>query len=173
MRNFEKASLGSKGLTIRTSGETRTEQDFCDKEGSDGAGLLLLAGSGVKKLYGTNSTESLLVCAGGLTQFLPLSGVDACHLSHLIVTNNASFSIAGDTLAEETAQSIKEYIWNTRLDQVHPIVPSDLISDFVIINRLITHRNLLYRVNADGSVSAATNLLFESTDLTHSSLFVS
>ena len=84
-----------------------------------------------------------------------------------------AFSIAGDTLAEETAQSIKEYIWNTRLDQVHPIVPSDLISDFVIINRLITHRNLLYRVNADGSVSAATNLLFESTDLTHSSLFVS
>ena len=96
LRNFEKASLGSKGLTIRTSGETRTEQDFCDKEGSEGSGRLLLTGPGVKKLYGTNSTESVLVCAGGLTKFLPLSGVNACHLSHLVVTNNAAFSIAGD-----------------------------------------------------------------------------
>lgn len=95
LRNFEKASLGAKGLTISTSGETRTEQDFCDKDGSEGSGRLLLTGTGVKKLYGTNSTESLLVCVNGKTQFLPLSGVNACHLSHLIVTNNATFSIAG------------------------------------------------------------------------------
>ena len=83
-----------------------------------------------------------------------------------------AFSIASDSLTTDTAQVVKDYMWNTRLNQVHPIVPSDLISDFVIINRLITHRNLLYRVNANGSVSAAKELLFVKTGLSCSDLFV-
>lgn len=101
LRNFEKASLGSKGLTIRTFGETRTEQDFCDKEGSEGSGRLTLAGEGVKKLSGTNSTESVLVCAGGKTLFVPnaTTGADASHYSNVIVTNGATLSIAGAQMA--------------------------------------------------------------------------
>lgn len=84
-----------------------------------------------------------------------------------------AFSIAADTLPEETARKIKNYMWNTRLDQLYPILPADLISDFVVINNLITNRNILYRVNADGSVSAARELLFESSSLKYSDLFVS
>ena len=84
-----------------------------------------------------------------------------------------AFSIAADTLSEETARAIKNYMWNTRLDQLYPILPADLISDFVVINHLITNHNILYRVNADGSVSAARELLFESSSLKYTDLFVS
>ena len=97
VRGFDEANLGERGLTIRSDYETRTEQDFRDMEGHEGRGLLRLEGAGVKKLYGTNSTESLLVCAGGKTQFLPntTTGANAFHHSHLVVTNGATFSIAG------------------------------------------------------------------------------
>ncbi len=84
-----------------------------------------------------------------------------------------AFSIAADTLSEETARAIKNYMWNTRLDQLYPILPADLISDFVVINHLITNHNILYRVNADGSVSAAKELLFEDSCLNYTDLFVS
>ena len=84
-----------------------------------------------------------------------------------------AFSIAADTLSEETARAIKNYMWNTRLDQLYPILPADLISDFVVINHLITNHNILYRVNADGSVSAAKELLFEDSSLKYTDLFMS
>ncbi len=84
-----------------------------------------------------------------------------------------AFSIAADTLSEETARTIKNYMWSTRLDQLYPILPADLISDFVVINHLITNHNILYRVNADGSVSAARELLFEGSSLKYTDLFVS
>ena len=63
-------------------------------------------------------------------------------------------------------------MWNTRLDQVYPILPTDLISDFVIINQLVMNRKIFYRVNADGSVSTAKDLLFEKSSLTCKDLFV-
>ena len=82
-----------------------------------------------------------------------------------------AFSIAADSLPVETARAVKEYMWRTRLDQVYPVLPSDLISDFVIINHLVTHRDILYRVNSDGSVSEANELQFQPVTLHHTDLF--
>ncbi len=83
-----------------------------------------------------------------------------------------AFTVLSDTLPEKTAKEIQEYMWNTRLDQVYPILPTDLISDFVIINQLVMNRRIFYRVNADGSVSAAKDLLFEESSLTYKDLFI-
>ena len=95
---FDEANLGEKGLTIRSDYETRTAQDFRDMEGHEGRGLLRLEGSGVKKLSGTNSVESVLVCAGGKTLFVPntTTGANASHYANVIVTNSAVLSLAGD-----------------------------------------------------------------------------
>ncbi len=83
-----------------------------------------------------------------------------------------AFSIAADSLSRETARKIKEYIWNTRLEQIYPVLPVDLISDFVIINRLVAYRELLYRVEGDGTISAATELQFEKSSLICKDLFI-
>lgn len=83
-----------------------------------------------------------------------------------------AFSIAADSLSRETAQKIKEYIWDTRLEQIYPVLPADLISDFVIINRLVAHRELLYRVERDGSVSASAELQFEKNPQNCKDLFI-
>lgn len=82
-----------------------------------------------------------------------------------------AFTIADDTLAGETARNIKEYMWNTRLDQRFPILPVDMISDFVIINHLVTHQDILYRINSDGTVSTAEKLQFTKTDMNFRDLF--
>ena len=71
-----------------------------------------------------------------------------------------AFTLADDALSEETAAKIKEYMWNVRLDQQYPILPSDLISDFVIINQLVAHRDIIYRVDPDGSVSESRKYVF-------------
>ena len=83
-----------------------------------------------------------------------------------------AFTIASDSLPRETTQKIRDYIWDTRLEQIYPVLPADLISDFVIINRLVTHRDLLYRVETDGCVSAASELQFEKNSLKCEDLFI-
>ena len=82
-----------------------------------------------------------------------------------------AFTIADDNAPEQTIRGIKEYMWNTRLAQLHPILPSDLISDFVVINRLVAHKDILYRVNPDGSADAAEKEQFRKTELTGKDLF--
>ena len=82
-----------------------------------------------------------------------------------------AFSIAADSLSPETARKIKDYIWDTRLEQIYPVLPADMISDFVIINRLVTHCEIFYRVDADGGVSIGKDLQFERSSLTCSDLF--
>ena len=82
-----------------------------------------------------------------------------------------AFSITTEGLSHRTALALKNYMWTTRLDQVYPTLPVDLISDFVIINRLVTHNDIFYRVNSDGCVSAAHVLQFEPTALTFEDLF--
>ena len=62
-------------------------------------------------------------------------------------------------------------MWNTRLEQVYPILPSDLISDFLIISRLVSRREVLYRVETDGSVSEAKGLRFYPGQLCCGELF--
>ncbi len=62
-------------------------------------------------------------------------------------------------------------MWNTRLEQAYPILPSDLISDFLIISRLVSHKEVLYRVETDGSVSEGEGLRFRSGDRRCGSLF--
>ena len=101
VKGFDEANLGERGLTIRSEYETRTAQDFRDMEGHEGHGLLRLEGAGTKKLYGTNSTESVLMCAGGKTLFVPNTdtGANASHYSNVIVTNGATLSIAGNQTA--------------------------------------------------------------------------
>ena len=82
-----------------------------------------------------------------------------------------AFTIAEDSLPRETALQVKTYMWNTRLEQVYPVMPADLISDFIIINRLITRRDILYRVETDGSLSSAGELQFSPASLTYRDLF--
>lgn len=82
-----------------------------------------------------------------------------------------AFSITADSLPRETAQSLKDYMWNTRLEQVYPVLPVDLVSDFVIINRLAAHRDILYRFDADGSISEARDLQFSKCSPTHGDIF--
>jgi hypothetical protein len=83
-----------------------------------------------------------------------------------------AFSIVSDTLPEETARLIQKYMWDTRLEQVYPILPVDLISDFVVINRMVSHRDIFYRVNTDGSVSVASELQFHASPLKCNELFI-
>ena len=83
-----------------------------------------------------------------------------------------AYTIAADELPSETALALKQYMWDTRLGQLYPVLPVDLISDFVIINHMITRRSILYRVNPDGSVSTAAKLQFETGDLKIGDLFV-
>ena len=82
-----------------------------------------------------------------------------------------AFSIAADSLPRETARKIKDYIWDTRLEQIYPLLPADMISDFVIINRLVTHCEIFYRIDSDGGVSIGKDLQFERSSLTCSDLF--
>ena len=82
-----------------------------------------------------------------------------------------AFSIAADSLPRETARKIKDYIWDTRLEQIYPLLPADMISDFVIINRLVTHCEIFYRIDSDGGVSIGKDLQFVRSSLTCSDLF--
>lgn len=91
--------------------------------------------------YLADSSQAEEVISGGwLEELLPFHPLMA-------------FTIIADSLPEETALSVKDYMWNTRLAQDYPILPVDLISDFLIISRLISHNETLYRVETDGSVS--------------------
>lgn len=71
-----------------------------------------------------------------------------------------AFTYADDGCPEDTASAIQHYMWQARLDQVCSILPCDLVSDFLIISRLVSHREVLYRVNADASVAEGKELLF-------------
>lgn len=82
-----------------------------------------------------------------------------------------AFTLAGSSLSPETALQVKTYMWDTRLEQVYPVMPADMISDFIIINRLVTHQDILYRVEPDGSVSSAAELQFSPAAMTCRELF--
>ena len=82
-----------------------------------------------------------------------------------------AFSCTADSCPAETAEAVRSYMWDTRLEQLYPILPSDLISDFLIISRLISHQETFYRVNADGSVSEGEGLSFRSGRLRCEELF--
>ena len=71
-----------------------------------------------------------------------------------------AFTVISDDCPQQTAEEVSRYMWNTRLQQVYPILPSDLISDFIIISRQVSCREVLYRVEADGSVSEGEVLRF-------------
>ena len=71
-----------------------------------------------------------------------------------------AFTFISDDCPQQTAEEVSRYMWNTRLEQVYPVLPSDLISDFLIISRLVSCREVLYRVEADGSVSEGKGLHF-------------
>lgn len=82
-----------------------------------------------------------------------------------------AFSFTEDTCPEETSREVSCYMWETRLRQLYPVLPVDLISDFLIISRLVSHTDVFYRVEPDGSVSAGKSLRFEPCGLTVSELF--
>ena len=70
------------------------------------------------------------------------------------------FTCTADDCPEQAADAVQRYMWQTRLDQVYPVLPCDLISDFLIISRLVSHREVLYRVETDGRVSEGDGLRF-------------
>ncbi|HNX04400.1 MAG TPA: hypothetical protein PKI32_02800, partial [Opitutales bacterium] len=94
LETFDEAKLGKRGLVIDSNGYASTiRQDFTDKDGATGEGLLLLTGAGTKTLAGTNSAESLLVVAGGTVAFAS----NAVHAAHVTVTNNATLAFGNAT----------------------------------------------------------------------------
>ncbi len=82
-----------------------------------------------------------------------------------------AFTVISDDCPQQAAEEVSRYMWNTRLEQAYPILPSDLISDFLIISRLVSHKEVLYRVETDGSVSEGEGLRFRSGDRQCGSLF--
>ncbi len=89
INGFDEAKLGEKGIVIDSNGyATHIRQNFSDMAGQQGR--LVLAGSGVKTLYGTDSSESVLVAAGGTVEFAP----NARHASALVVTNGAAVTFS-------------------------------------------------------------------------------
>ncbi len=82
-----------------------------------------------------------------------------------------AFSCTADNCPPDTAEAVRRCMWDTRLEQTYPVLPSDLISDFLVISRLITHRETLYRINPDGSVSEGDRLFFRPGGLRCEALF--
>lgn len=83
-----------------------------------------------------------------------------------------AFTFTADDCPEEAAGQVERYMWQTRLDQDYPVLPSNLITDFLIISRLVSHKEVFYRVEADGSVSIADKCTFRKSDLRCDDLFV-
>lgn len=71
-----------------------------------------------------------------------------------------AFTLTADDCPEAVAAEIQRYMWQSRLGQVCPVLPGDLISDFLLISRLVSHREVFYRVETDGSVSEGKGLHF-------------
>ena len=84
-----------------------------------------------------------------------------------------AFTMAADDCPDEAAERVRSYMWDTRLRQVWPVMPSDLISDFLIISRLVTYKETLYRINPDGSLSEGNGLRFGPSRLRAEDLFAS
>lgn len=82
-----------------------------------------------------------------------------------------AFTLISDDCPQQTAENVSRYMWNKRLEQVYPVLPSDLISDFLIISRLVSGREVLYRVEANGSVSEAEGLCFRPGAMSCENLF--
>ncbi len=82
-----------------------------------------------------------------------------------------AFTFTDDNCPQDAAEAVDRYMWDTRLEQLYPILPANLISDFLIISRLISHRETLWRVNADGSVSEGEKLHFRPGSLHCGELF--
>ena len=71
-----------------------------------------------------------------------------------------AFALTADDCPVESAVAVSHYMWETRADQVYPVLPSSLISDFMVISRLVSHQEVLFRVEPDGSVSEGNGLRF-------------
>ena len=71
-----------------------------------------------------------------------------------------AFTLAGDQLPDQDASGLARYMWDTRLAQTYPVLPVDVISDFMIISRLISQKEVLYRIEPDGTVTEAKGLKF-------------
>ena len=82
-----------------------------------------------------------------------------------------AYSITADNCPIEYAVEVSHYMWVTRVNQIFPVLPSDLISDFMVISRLVSHKEVLYRVETDGSVSEGNGLRFAPGCLTCADLF--
>lgn len=87
---FNAAKCGTKGLTIESDYAVTIPQSFIDLD-EDG-GQLVLTGSGVKTLSGTQTSVSNIVVAGGTLVF----AAGARAQSNLIVTNGATVVFADD-----------------------------------------------------------------------------
>lgn len=83
-----------------------------------------------------------------------------------------AFSFTDDHCPEESSLTISRYMWDTRLEQLYPVLPVDLNADFLTISRLVTHTEVLYRIEPDGSVSESRSLFFQPTSLHIHDLFV-
>ncbi|MFA7174204.1 MAG: hypothetical protein WC340_12495 [Kiritimatiellia bacterium] len=102
LNGFTSAKVGAKGLVIDPpSGNYKSpdfiiSQNFLDADDAQGEGRIVVAGSKVNAVTftGKSSQESELVSAG--TAIVKLAG-EAMHYSHVIVTNNAAFSVQGAT----------------------------------------------------------------------------
>ena len=70
------------------------------------------------------------------------------------------FTIIADNCPDDVAEAVSSYMWDARLNQAYPILPADMISDFLIISRLVSHKETLYRIESDGRVSIAGNHRF-------------
>lgn len=75
-----------------------------------------------------------------------------------------AFTLAADNCPEDTAEKISKYMWDTRLNQEFPVLPVDLISDFLIISRLVSHQETLCRIETDGRVAEAKGYRFSFAD---------
>ena len=82
-----------------------------------------------------------------------------------------AFTMISDDCPQQAAEEVSRYMWNTRLEQVYPVLPSDLISDFLLISRLVSCREVLYRVESDGSVSEGEGLRFRPGSMRCGDLF--
>ncbi len=82
-----------------------------------------------------------------------------------------AFTLIEDPLPDDTAGKLSSYMWDTRIAQSYPLVPVDLVSDFLIISRLVSHREVLFRVEPDGTVSEGKGSKFVSSPLRCGDLF--
>lgn len=82
-----------------------------------------------------------------------------------------AYTLTADDCPIETAIEVSHYMWEARVNQIFPVLPSDLISDFMVISRLVSHQEVLYRVETDGSVSEGNGLRFAPGNLSCADLF--